>query len=144
MHYAEDNSFMLSPLLYNKLLIFLITLVTQLLYPNVPVELVVSIGTGLTTSHSAMRSMGWDVLVNQLIASSTDTEDVHALLHNFLSPDKYFRFNVVLPDVLKIDEKNKTILGSLKNLAKKNVEEVERGPEGKSFQQLIKTLRGGK
>lgn len=144
MHYAEDNSFMLSPLLYNKLLIFLITLVTQLLYPNVPVELVVSIGTGLTTSHSAMRSMGWDVLVNQLIASSTDTEDVHALLHNFLSPDKYFRFNVVLPDVLKIDEKNKTILGSLKNLARKNVEEVERGPEGKSFQQLIKTLRGGK
>lgn len=116
----------------------------QLLFPNVPVELVVSIGTGLTSSHSAMRSMGWDVLVNQLIASSTDTEDVHALLHNFLSPDKYFRFNVVLPDALRIDEKNKTILGSLKDLAKKSIDEVERGPEGKSFQQLVKSLRGGK
>lgn len=109
-----------------------------------PVELVVSIGTGYTTTHSTMHSMGWDVLVNQLIASSTDTEDVHALLRDFLPPDKYFRFNPVLPDTMRIDEKNKTVLTGLKGLARTHINALEAGPEGRHFAQLIKTLRGPK
>ena len=115
------------------------------MYPNVPVELVVSIGTGLTStspSSSSARSMGWDVLVNQLIASSTDTEDVHALLHNFLPPEKYFRFNPILPDIFKIDEKNKTVLTGLKSLARKTISDAEKGSEAKVFAQLVKILRG--
>lgn len=85
--------------------------------------------------------MGWEVLVNQLIASSTDTEDVHALLHNFLPPEKYFRFNPILPDIFKIDEKNKTILTGLKSLASKSIADVEGGPEAKLFAQLVRILR---
>ena len=46
----------------------------KVLYPGVPIELVVSIGTGYFEEESTMQSMGWDVLVNQLIASSTATE----------------------------------------------------------------------
>jgi calcium-independent phospholipase A2-gamma len=115
-----------------------------MLYPNVPVELVVSIGTGYTTSQSSAQSMGWGALVNQLVASSTDTEDVHELLRDFLPPDKYFRFNPVLPDFLRIDEKNKTLLSGLKSLAKKTVDEIEAGPGASNFAQLIRTLRGPK
>ena len=63
-----------------------------MLYPGVPVELVVSIGTGyIDMGGSYLQSMGWDLLVNNLIASSTNTEDVHALLVDFLPRDKYFR-----------------------------------------------------
>lgn len=110
-----------------------------------PVELVVSIGTGYSTTHStSMQTMGWDVLVNQLVASSTDTEDVHALLKDFLPPDKYFRFNPLLTDILRIDEKNKTLLTGLKNLARKSIEDIEYGAGAKDFSQLIKTLRGVK
>lgn len=115
-----------------------------MLYPNVPVELVVSIGTGYSTTHSTMQSMGWDVLVNQLIASSTDTEDVHALLKDFLPPNQYFRFNPLLTDILRIDEKNKTLLTGLKNLARKSIEDIEYGAGAKDFSQLIRTLRGSK
>lgn len=87
----------------------------KILYPTIPVELVLSIGTGRFESKSSnMQSMGWDVLVNNLIASSTDTEDVHKLLGDFLPPDKYFRLNPLLQDVTAIDEKNKTMLLDLK------------------------------
>lgn len=48
-------------------------------------ELVVSIGNGIVTANNteSVQSMGWDVLVNQLIATSTDTEDVHSLLRTY-------------------------------------------------------------
>ena len=88
--------------------------------------------------------MGWDTLVNKIVASSTDTEDVHALLRDFLPPDKYYRFNPLLPDVLRIDEKNRTILTGLKNFAQKHIAELECGPDAKNFATLVKTLRGPK
>lgn len=102
----------------------------------------VSIGTGYTTTHSTLQSMGWDVLVNQLVASSTDTEDVHALLRDFLPPDKYFRFNPVLPDAVRIDEKDRTALSRLKEVAAKHIAEVECGPNKAHFAQLLRLLRG--
>ena len=89
-----------------------------------------------------MQSMGWDVLVNQLIASSTDTEDVHSTLVDLLPKDTYFRFNPLLTDSLRIDEKNKSILAGLKTLAKDNIRAIEVGPKAKEFAQLIKVLRG--
>lgn len=107
-------------------------------------ELVVSIGTGYSTTQSVMQSMGWDVLVNQLVASSTDTEDVHALLRDFLPPEKYHRFNPQLPDLVRIDEKNKTMLSGLKDVARRYLDEVESGPEKQHFAQLLRVLRGTK
>ena len=115
-----------------------------MLYPGVPVELVVSIGTGyFVNMRSNMQSMGWDQLVNQLIASTTDTEDVHALLVDFLPKDKYFRFNPILPTDTAIDEKNKSILTGLKTFAQNNYRESE-VKNAKVYEQLIKTLRGPK
>jgi len=114
----------------------------KVLYPNIPIELVVSIGTGYFNQNSNVQSMGWDLLVNQLIASSTDTEDVHALLVDFLPPDKYFRLNAQLQDLLAIDEKNKTVLLDLKRLAKQTWRDIDLGKDAKRFEQLIKTLKG--
>lgn len=114
----------------------------KVLYPGIPVELVVSIGTGFYNKNSNVQSIGWDLLVNQLIASSTDTEDVHALLVDFVPPDKYFRLNAVLKDSLAIDEKNKTVLTDLKRLAKKTWSDIDAGKDKDKFEQLVKILKG--
>jgi len=168
---------------------------------------------------SYLQSMGWDLLVNNLIASSTNTEDVHALLVDFLPRDKYFRwitfnlhvldittaicdvsilynnflkqftnrqkydfmrsiayiheqthiptfmhsmhaylliylltcisyvfffcrFNPQLRSNLAIDEKNKSILTELKQLARDDFQAQLNGPNNPFLQQLFKTLRG--
>lgn len=59
------------------------------------IEYVVSIGTGIYNNHTGHDSMNWDLLVNQIIASSVDTEDVHTLLKDFLPEEKYLRINPV-------------------------------------------------
>ena len=113
-----------------------------MLYPGVPIELVVSIGTGYYNKNEKLRTMGWDLLVNQLIASSTDTEDVHALLNDFLPYEKYYRFNPLLQDILAIDEKNKAVLLDLKRIAKETYSGLENGEDSKHIELLINTLRG--
>ena len=113
------------------------------LHPGIPIELVVSIGTGIYNQTNNVQSMGWDTLVTQLVASATETEDVHNVLKDFLPNDKYFRFNPILPTNLAIDEKDKSRLNILKELALKTVEEVEKRDK-KSFDNLIKLLKGNK
>jgi hypothetical protein len=109
----------------------------------VPIELVVSIGTGVyVEDHRAMRSMGWAGLVNQLVASSTDTEDTHALLANFLSPACYFRLNPLLPNNTAIDEKDRDVLRQLKQVAREHSRELFEGPQAAKFEGLLRTLRG--
>lgn len=113
----------------------------QVLYPNVPVEMVVSVGTGFFNQSSNVQGMGWDLLVNHLIASSTDTEDVHALLNDFMPSEQYFRLNSLLKDVLAIDERNKTVLTDLKRLAKRTWDEIDTGKDREKFEQLTRMLR---
>ena len=97
------------------------------MYPGVPIELVVSIGTGLCKETSSnIQTMGWDYLVNQLIASTTDTEQIHSLLQDFLPADTYYRFNPVLPNNPAIDEKTKSILESLKENSQEYYRDLER------------------
>lgn len=101
-----------------------------------------SIGTGYYNKNEKLRSMGWDLLVSQLIASSTDTEDVHALLKDFLPEEKYFRFNPLLQDLLAIDEKNKAVLLDLKRIAKETYGGMENGEEAEHVEFLINALKG--
>lgn len=116
----------------------------RLLYPGVPIEMVLSIGTGYFDEANTVQSMGWDLLVNHLVATTTDTEKVDNLLKEFMQPNTYFRLNPYLRDNYPIDEKNKTILLDLKRLAKKYIEEQETGPNAKSTEYLIKLLKGEK
>lgn len=103
-----------------------------------------SIGTGFYNKESNVKSMGWDLLTNHIIATAVDTEDVHALLNDFLPPDKYFRFQPVLQDNLAIDEKNKSVLTNLKKIAKAAFEAMEKGADSKRIELLINMLKPAK
>lgn len=113
------------------------------LYPGVPIEIVVSLGTGYLTKATTTSSMGWDLLVNQIVASTTDTEDVHSLLMDFLPPEKYYRFNPILPEMYAIDVTNKSVLTDLKRLAKQTFTDMERGSRAdqQRLDILINTLK---
>lgn len=116
------------------------------LFPGVPIELVVSIGTGsfYNELQPGRPTMGWDTLVNQIISSSVDTEDTHSLLSDFLPSDKYFRFNPQLTENINIDEKDKNRLSTLKKLALKMFDEMEKDKESKlRLDNLFKLLKTG-
>lgn len=105
----------------------------------------VSIGTGFFLDRKEnIQSIGLDALLNQIIASTTDTEDIHAMLNDFLPKEKYFRMNPVLRSNTAIDEKDKNVLQALKLFAKEIVHEMETGPDAKHFQQTLKILQGSK
>ena len=53
--------------------------------------------------------MNWNVLVNQIVASATDSEDIHNLLRDFLSPNQYFRINPLLDESIAIDDYNSKV-----------------------------------
>ena len=118
----------------------------KLLFPGVPIEAVVSIGTGYNIQQSSStEGMGWDLLTNVIISSSTDTEDVDGLLKDFLPADKYFRFNPTLEDNVGIDVKDKKTLEFLKEVGARALEDMSRTPEGdRRKRALLYILRGSK
>ena len=118
----------------------------KLLFPGVPIETVVSIGTGYNIQESSStEGMGWDLLSSVIINSSTDTEDVDRLLMDFLPPDRYFRFNPTLEDNVGIDVKDKKTLDFLKEVGSRALQDMGKTPEGERRKQaMLSTLRGGK
>lgn len=74
-------------------------------YPGVPLELIVSIGTGTFTEIKVPPRVGWDGVVAQILDSATDAEGVHHILQDVFGEEKtavggtkmasttYFRFN---------------------------------------------------
>ena len=79
------------------------TPLAQILYPNVPIEAVVSFGTGNPLEAQPVEGFGWAPIFNQLINSATNTEAVHDSLADFLPSDRYFRFNPSI-ESMGIDE----------------------------------------
>lgn len=87
----------------------------KLLWPNVPIQCVVSFGTGRTMpttfeNTSAMKSTPsnstWKEKFYTIIESATDTEAVHMALSDLLPADTYFRFNPYLTEMCNIEENN--------------------------------------
>lgn len=89
---------------------------TKCMYPGVPIELLVSMGNGLSPADVAdvaagietgkkekEKNMGWGDVVGSIVASATSTETVHHALLDLFPSDKYFRFNPVT-DSTQIDE----------------------------------------
>ena len=89
------------------------------LFPGVPLELVVSVGTGRFEEVKVPPRVGWDGVVAQILDSATDAEQVHHVLEDVFGEDKtaqhvgkkgvstkYFRFNPLIgtPDSFPIDE----------------------------------------
>ncbi len=88
------------------------------LYPGVPVECVVSIGTGVhKDQRKADGSYGWEGIVNDLINCATNTEVTHETLSVFLPKSKYYRFNPQT-EFFPLDETKPERLNRMKRIAR--------------------------
>ncbi len=87
------------------------------LYPGVPIEALVSVGTG-DLEHTGERvQMGWNTVLNQLLHGATDTQEVNAILESLLPKGSYYRFNCKIKR-FNIDETNWKELNYLKEKVK--------------------------
>ncbi|XP_070763949.1 calcium-independent phospholipase A2-gamma-like [Enoplosus armatus] len=76
------------------------------LWPNTPLECVVSLGTGRfeTPGKNSTTYTSLKTKLTNVISSATDTEEVHAMLDAFLPPNTYFRFNPYMSEDISMDE----------------------------------------
>ncbi|CAI9615726.1 unnamed protein product [Staurois parvus] len=86
------------------------------LWPDVPLQCVISLGTGRyegvgkSTTHTSLKAK-----LTNVISSATDTEEVHKMLDALLPPDTYFRFNPVMNEDVPLDENRKEKLKLLQS-----------------------------
>ncbi|KAJ8373249.1 hypothetical protein AAFF_G00266960, partial [Aldrovandia affinis] len=85
------------------------------LWPNTPLQCVVSLGTGRfesmgksSTAYSSLKAK-----ITNVISSATDTEEVHTMLDALLPPDTYFRFNPHMSEDIALDESRRERLNAL-------------------------------
>jgi len=113
-----------------------------MIWNNVPIQCVVSLGTGLTLSSNTdknlndliehgkegMSYLSWKGKFLKVLDSATDTESVHNTLNELLPHDIYFRFNPYLTDVVRLDEALPEKLASVqqetRDYLERNVEKV--------------------
>uniref|UniRef100_A0A8C2WF55 PNPLA domain-containing protein n=1 Tax=Cyclopterus lumpus TaxID=8103 RepID=A0A8C2WF55_CYCLU len=76
------------------------------LWPNAPLECVVSLGTGRfeTPGKNSATYTSLKTKLTNVISSATDTEEVHAMLDAFLPPATYYRFNPFMNEDISMDE----------------------------------------
>lgn len=54
------------------------------LFPDVPIEVVVSCGTGQFLTEKVSPTFGWDGIIGQIVKSATDTSKTHHILEDIL------------------------------------------------------------
>ncbi|CAG9821065.1 unnamed protein product [Phaedon cochleariae] len=94
----------------------------KLLWPNTPIQCVVSFGTGRTVPNpvepsepiSTPISSSWKKKFFAILDSATDTEGVHTMLSDLLPGNVYYRFNPYLTEMLDIAEIDPNKLEQLK------------------------------
>ncbi|XP_058620497.1 calcium-independent phospholipase A2-gamma-like isoform X1 [Onychostoma macrolepis] len=88
---------------------------SRLLWPSQPFQCVLSLGTGRYDSarRGPATSTSLRAKISNLICSATDTEGVHTLLDDLLSPNVYFRFNPMLSSNVTLDESRPEVLHQL-------------------------------
>ncbi|KAM4873838.1 calcium-independent phospholipase A2-gamma isoform 3-T3 [Thomomys bottae] len=97
------------------------------LWPDVPLECIVSLGTGRyesdvrnTATYTSLKTK-----LSNVINSATDTEEVHIMLDGLLPPDTYFRFNPVMCENIPLDESRNEKLDQLQSEGLKYIERNE-------------------
>nr|XP_057933292.1 calcium-independent phospholipase A2-gamma [Doryrhamphus excisus]XP_057933293.1 calcium-independent phospholipase A2-gamma [Doryrhamphus excisus] len=76
------------------------------LWPNTPLQCVLSLGTGRheTVGKNGTAYTSLKTKLTNVISSATDTEEVHTMLDALLPPDTYFRFNPHLSEDVPLNE----------------------------------------
>ncbi|KFW69671.1 Calcium-independent phospholipase A2-gamma [Pygoscelis adeliae] len=85
------------------------------LWPNVPLQCLISLGTGRYESEGKtnVTYTSLKAKLTNVISSATDTEEVHTMLDALLPPDTYFRFNPLMNEDIPLDESRKEKLNQL-------------------------------
>uniref|UniRef100_A0A8C2TNQ8 Patatin like phospholipase domain containing 8 n=1 Tax=Coturnix japonica TaxID=93934 RepID=A0A8C2TNQ8_COTJA len=85
------------------------------LWPDVPLQCLVSLGTGRyeNAGKTNVTYTSLKAKLTNVISSATDTEEVHTMLDALLPPDTYFRFNPLMNEDIALDESRKEKLSQL-------------------------------
>jgi len=126
------------------------------LFPNVPIEMVVSIGTGgftedrFSLTEKRFSADGWNAIIGQIVNSACDAERIHHVIEDMSGACgggmKYYRFNPVIGGTndFPIDAKDPELLAKLYNLTKSYLEEPEQQVKLKEIRNTLNGKRGWK
>ncbi|CAK6949887.1 calcium-independent phospholipase A2-gamma [Scomber scombrus] len=94
------------------------------LWPNTPLQCVVSLGTGRyeTAGKNSTAYTSLKAKITNVISSATDTEEVHTMLDALLPPDTYFRFNPYMSEDIPLNESRTEKLNFLKGEGERYLE----------------------
>ncbi|XP_059181860.1 calcium-independent phospholipase A2-gamma [Centropristis striata] len=97
------------------------------LWPNTPVQCVLSLGTGRfeTAGKNSTAFTSLKTKLSHVISSATDTEEVHTMLDALLPPDTYFRFNPYMSEDIPLNESRVEKLNFLKSEGERYLERNE-------------------
>lgn len=123
------------------------------LFPDVPIEMVVSVGTGGFLEQKSSPRIGWDGIIGQIVGSACDGEQIHHILEDILgdpallgrgssvSRTKYYRFNPILgmPDEYPIDVTDQAKLKSLRTITQDYMMQPE---QKEKMDDIAATLKG--
>jgi len=127
------------------------------LYPDIPIELVVSVGTGAFIEQKSAPRVGWDGIIGQIVNSATDGEQVHHVLEDLLgepailgrkktavAKTRYFRFNPVIgkPDEFPIDVTDPVKLKKLRKITKEYMGRPEQEAKVERIADILKGRKG--
>jgi calcium-independent phospholipase A2-gamma len=124
------------------------------LFPDIPIEMVVSVGTGGFLEQKSAPRIGWDGIIAQIVNSATDGEQIHHILEDILgdsavlggkssvSKTRYFRFNPIigLPDEFPIDVTDPAKLAKLRQITRDYMD----APEQRAQLEEISDILGGR
>mmetsp|Transcript_26153 Transcript_26153/g.38738 ORF Transcript_26153/g.38738 Transcript_26153/m.38738 type:complete len:916 (-) Transcript_26153:349-3096(-) len=129
----------------------------RILYPDVPIELVVSCGTGRFVEQKSSPRVGWDGIISQIVNSATDAEATHHTLEDILGQDtstkhgsskvsqtRYFRFNPIVgtPEDFPIDGTDPAILEDLCKITADYLKEEEQAKKLKEIGNIVHNRNG--
>ncbi|XP_060885733.1 calcium-independent phospholipase A2-gamma [Labrus mixtus] len=97
------------------------------LWPNTPLQCVLSLGTGRyeTAGKNGTTYTSLKAKLTNVISSATDTEEVHTMLDALLPPDTYFRFNPYMSEDIPLNENRPEKLNFLKSEGERYLERNE-------------------
>ncbi|XP_033882983.3 calcium-independent phospholipase A2-gamma-like [Acipenser ruthenus] len=97
------------------------------LWPNTPVQCLVSLGTGRYESEGKNNATytSLKTKLTNVISSATDTEEVHTMLDALLPPNTYFRFNPHLNEDIQLNENRNEKLNLLQTEGTRYLERNE-------------------